>query len=429
VDIVLPREAVIGGTVVDEHGEPVEGLPVWAVQMRRRDGRVVGTTPAIARATDDRGQYRIVGVPPGSYLIAALATGDLTAGGAGRGYVSSYHPGATDIPLARPVVVDAGAHLAGIDIILSPVRTATVTGVIVDPAGRPFVGPVSLMTSARSGVASLGSRSTQTDATGNFVLRGTPPGDYVLKAPGLAGRSPLFGAHYVTVADGDPAPVSMKLSEGATLEGRLVLEVAPGTNPAGLELVYTATDFDREPTVLRTSFTRERDGTFRMTGIFGLSRLRAPRMPGCETCYLKSVRINGVDAADTPFDFGLSGGTYRGAEVVISDAGATIEGRVDDEREARAAFLMVVLPASNALRYRDSRFVKQAMKLRDGRFEAAGLPPGEYIAVATNATDGGGLSLDPNDPDLSALLVSRGTRLTVLERERASVKLRLLRRN
>jgi hypothetical protein len=435
IDVTLLRQPAIAGTVVDEHGEPVEGVSVWAIQLRRRNGRLIGAAPAIARATDDRGQYRIVdSVPPGSYLIGAIATGDITTSGTARGYVSSYHPGTTDIPLARPVVVDAGTELSGIDIVLNPVPTATVSGLVLDPAGRPFAGTVSLTTSARSGIASVSSRSAQSDASGRFVLRGVPPGDYVLKAPVQGGGSPLFGMQYVTVTDGDPAPATLMLTEGASLEGRILLDVAPGTNPAGLELTYAPTDFDREPPVRRSSFVREFgpggawDGTFRVTGIFGPSRLTLPRLPGCETCYLKSARVNGTETADTPFDFGVNGGSYRNVEVVISDAGATITGRVGDQAEDRAALEMVVMPALDALRYPASRYVKAGFKLPDGRFEVAGLPPGEYIVAATNSDDRGNATFEPDDPELAKLLAARGTRVTVLERERASVNLRLLRR-
>jgi hypothetical protein len=86
------------------------------------------------------------------------------------------------------------------------------------------------------------------------------------------------------------------------------------------------------------------------------------------------------------------------------------------------------MPAWDALRYPSSRYVKTGLKLRDGRFEAAGLPPGEYIVAAINGDDGAFASLEQDDPDLTALLAARGTRVTVFERERASVNLRLLRR-
>lgn len=434
VDITLPREAMVSGTVADEYGEPVEGVLVSALQLLRRNGRVIGAPRAFARATDDRGHYRIIAVPPGTYLISAAATGDLTTNDGSRGYVSSYHPGTTDVQFAGSVVVDAGTDLRNIDVALSPVQTATVTGVVLDPAGHPLAGTVSLMTSARSGAPALVSRSAVTDAGGRFALRSVPPGDYVLKAPVQGGGSPLFGMQYVTVTDGDPEPVILQVSEGTTVEGRLVLEVAPGMNSAPPELTYTSTDFDRDPSVHRSSFVRDFeaggawDGTFRVAGIFGPSRLTLPRIPGCDACYLKSAHVNGTNAAETPFDFGLKGGTIRGVEVVVSDAGATIEGRVADESEARAALEMVVMPAWDVLRYAGSPYVQSGFGQSNGRFEAKGLPPGEYIVAATNRDDGATARFEPGDPELGALLATRGTRVTVSERERASVTLRLLRR-
>jgi len=100
---------------------------------------------------------------------------------------------------------------------------------------------------------------------------------------------------------------------------------------------------------------------------------------------------------------------------------------VPDEAEARAAFTMVVMPAWDSRRYPSSRYIKVAFK-RDGRFEAAGLPPGEYVVAASGQNDTAISTFEPDDPEFGALLAARGTRVTVFERERASVNLRLLRR-
>lgn len=416
---------------MDEHGEPVEGVLVQTIQLRRRNGRLVSASRTPARGSDDRGHYRIIGVPPGSYLVAAAPTNDLVTK-IGDGYIRSYYPGTTEAQLANFVIVDPGTELRGIDVVLRPVPTATVSGLVLAPGGKPFAGGVSLTTSARSGVAALDSRATATDAAGRFVLRSVPPGDYVLKANGVG--SAQFAMQYVTVTDGDPAPVTLQATEGTTVEGRILLDVTPGTNPAGLELTYASTDFDQDPSVHRTSFVREFgpdgswDGTFRVSGIFGPSRLTLARMPGCDSCYLKSADVNATNAAQNPFDFGLNGGIIRGVEVVVSDGGATIEGRIADASDALAAAAMVATPAWEGNRYAGSPYVKIGFPLENGRFEVKGLPPGDYIVAAINGDDRGAASLEPDDPDLAALLASRGTRVTVFERERASVNLRLLRR-
>ena len=89
-DLVLPGLGIISGTIVDEYGEPVEGVQVWAFQLRRGEARVAAQMApnVLPRATDDRGQYRMIGVEPGSYLIAAMGREHVSDGDAqrARGY-------------------------------------------------------------------------------------------------------------------------------------------------------------------------------------------------------------------------------------------------------------------------------------------------------------------------------------------------------
>lgn len=68
--IRLVRFATISGTLLDEAGEPAVGFPVEAVKRP-----VPGGPPAAVEShgatTDDRGFYRISGIPPGSYFVMA----------------------------------------------------------------------------------------------------------------------------------------------------------------------------------------------------------------------------------------------------------------------------------------------------------------------------------------------------------------------
>ena len=62
---------------------------------------------------------------------------------------------------------------------------------------------------------------------GSFVFKKDPPGDYVVQAmrPRQGNRGSFeFGVQFVTVVDGDPKPVSITTSPGATLNGRMVHE-------------------------------------------------------------------------------------------------------------------------------------------------------------------------------------------------------------
>src|SRR6185503_15767461 len=66
--------AAIGGTVTDENNEPVVGIYVRALAIASIAGARQYAAGPIA-LTDDRGMYRIAGLPPGQYLISVPTVG------------------------------------------------------------------------------------------------------------------------------------------------------------------------------------------------------------------------------------------------------------------------------------------------------------------------------------------------------------------
>ena len=65
--------AVIAGRVIDDLGDPVIAARV-TVERRTAAGGVA----AVATAdTDDRGEYRVPGLPAGSFLVAVLTIGGI----------------------------------------------------------------------------------------------------------------------------------------------------------------------------------------------------------------------------------------------------------------------------------------------------------------------------------------------------------------
>src|SRR5688572_24664600 len=67
-DVQLWRTASITGTVMDDQGDPVVGVPVRALVKVRVAGRVKNAAGPSTH-TDDRGVYRLAGLSPGEYII------------------------------------------------------------------------------------------------------------------------------------------------------------------------------------------------------------------------------------------------------------------------------------------------------------------------------------------------------------------------
>ena len=70
-DITMPRGSAISGRIVDEFGEPLADAQVSAMRSTWVNGkRRLQSTGRMAQ-TNDLGQYRIYGLPPGEYFVSA----------------------------------------------------------------------------------------------------------------------------------------------------------------------------------------------------------------------------------------------------------------------------------------------------------------------------------------------------------------------
>jgi hypothetical protein len=72
INFALPRGGVIAGRIVDEIGDPIAGVSVFAMQLRYFSGRRrIVPVETLSIRTDDTGQYRLVGLTPGEYYVMA----------------------------------------------------------------------------------------------------------------------------------------------------------------------------------------------------------------------------------------------------------------------------------------------------------------------------------------------------------------------
>jgi len=232
-DVKLWRPASISGTVRDELGEPVVGVPVRAlvtVQVAGRGQRAAGPTTE----TDDRGVYRLAGLQPGTYVIQAPSVqitlpavaaparpgppsaappsgrGSATAAlpdvpalvrvdgslgrmvghfatpppdSGGKVYAMAFHPSARSVAEATPVSVGYGDQRENVDVQLTLVPAVSVSGRVAGPAQSLAKMPIRLVPVGSESL-SVGADAafTQTDEEGSFTFLQVPAGDYTLIA-------------------------------------------------------------------------------------------------------------------------------------------------------------------------------------------------------------------------------------------------------
>jgi hypothetical protein len=227
--IELVRPGAIGGTVVDERGEPIVGAYVRALaQLTVAGASHLAVGPSTK--TDDRGMYRLAGLAAGRYVIevpsvetavpadtpasvvagmipamasrgvpapeyqaiaagthARLVVGSYpippSAGGQPQAYPIVFYPNATGVSGAAPVDLAAGQERVGVDFQLRPVPTWRVSG-RVDGPGPSIAGLLLRLVPPGAEDLGLGSEAATAlvDKNGTFEFLNVPAGRYTIDA-------------------------------------------------------------------------------------------------------------------------------------------------------------------------------------------------------------------------------------------------------
>jgi hypothetical protein len=280
VDLRLVRGSVITGRITDENGKPAVEELVNLELVPDKSGH--GGSADISRMngdmyqTDDRGIYRIYGLPPGRYKVSV---GSETSGfprNSGRGYFAKTFYGDTnDEANATIVELSEGSEANNIDIRLGP-RGATfsISGRIVNAengepiAGlRPTYGNVS-KTNPSSG-AFIG--GLPTNSRGEFRLDRIEPGRYTIHASSRFEGGDFYSEPIsIDVVDRDITNLEIKAIRGLIISGVVVPESDSSRNTLAqlgqLRLSVTVRT-SNPPTQMTGSAAIGPDGSFQVSGL------------------------------------------------------------------------------------------------------------------------------------------------------------------
>jgi protocatechuate 3,4-dioxygenase beta subunit/peroxiredoxin len=171
----LRRLPVLTGTVKDTGGLPVAGAWVKADRMMPMGGEPGLRWPqVVAKATTDtRGRFSLGLFPGSQYRVSA--------GTSGYGTIDRF-------PVRLPRGPGKPAPPAPLRFRLAR-ADGFISGVVVDPDGKPIGGAHVMAFRSGATHASVGFWETTADPDGRFRLRRLPPGDYSLGAdlPGYQG--------------------------------------------------------------------------------------------------------------------------------------------------------------------------------------------------------------------------------------------------
>ena len=411
----LSRGAVITGAVLDAAGQPVQGIVVKA--LARAFVPSVGDyrySPAgvSSLATDDRGAYRIFGLPAGDYVVAAepqmrpqaLAADPIRTmtGGQGSRFVALtkvFHPAAVELSSATHIIVRAGEERPAVDIQLQYVPLAALEGsAVVPPEWKPAEVGIAPMEAAVGPAYMV----THADDTGRFSFAHVPPGRYRLLARSVSrGGTVLVAAGEVTMAGEDVTNVALSLQAAPEVSGLIVFRgdrpppvfgVTRTTPPALSRLLEggganATTPFEVDG--VRFTLQAPMPGPLRVSGAMAAVRTPLPvRLTGSTKSspggwWLQSLSAGGVELLDTIVDLRRS---IDGAAAVFSDHASEVSGHVTGaDPTALAGAYVIAFTTDRSRWFFQSRRIVAARTDVSGQYAIHNLPPGEYrIVVATD---------------------------------------------
>lgn len=416
--------AVISGRILDEDGEPMPHVTVSAL----REIHVQGTRKLRTQTdfqTNDLGEYRLFGLPPGKYLVTASLSEHFQFQGTEQrqsseletAYSRLYYPGTPDAEKAAAIRVKAGEEIPAVEILMRQFQVYRVRGHVYNQIARRSSSGINLMLYPRSSSLEWDPNTQQVRveaADGAFEIRDVLPGPYVLQAHWFEeNRMAHVSQVNVDVSNTNLDDVSLFLTPGTNVSGRVVWDGPPALQAGELRVLIRPVDGSRTMFAGGTvrvdpsnAFTLQdlTDGTYRPQ-VWGQSN----------DCFVKDVRYGTASVFEDGFT--VTRGTAPGAlEITISSRGARVQGSVLNADNLPAAGVWVVLVPDAKHRSRFELYKRQATD-QYGHFAFRGIAPGEYKVFSWEEVEDGAWQ----DPDFLGPFEIKGESVEVKESEQKSV--------
>ncbi len=384
LDFALPRGSVVAGRLTDDAGEPLAGAQVTTLRVlySSSGARLQPWYSPFGGWTDDRGAFRLAGLTPGTYVVAAQIQSDVS----GESYATTYYPGTRNLSEAQRFHIGLSDEVTA-NFSMMMTRQVRVTGEVQSSRGEPLQGFRALLRTETS----LGTKGAQVrEGTGKFEFAGIAPGSYTLDVsttgdymPDL--RKPTeFASVPIEVGDEDISGLLITTGHGTTVGGRVSYDGTAARIATPRQRARVIASLLEGPSGLwppsrdQNNGVIADDGTFTITGTYGKMLFRTT-MPGWE---LRSVTLDGVDITDVPYD-ASRGGTNR-LEIIVTDQRQALTGTVVDALgKPPSEFVVLAFPGNLKAGSVPGRYLgTSATYGSDGTFRLTNLPPGDYFAAA-----------------------------------------------
>jgi hypothetical protein len=410
---------VLTGRVVDDEGRPMRGAQVQALAFGYQNAVRVMLPRGNTATTNDRGEFRIFWLEPGTYYLVVQPNASFdaipfptarsrlayTPADPDATFVTTYFPGTPDIRNAGPIQVGPGElDVHAIQVASLPtrlIRLRVVNSKLTENSNYSLLLPVVMVRSLGNSTFVPPYRAVPRPlGNDEFEMRvGLAPGQYqLLLLTRLLGAS-FAGSAVVTIDRADPNTIDVPVSRTISFEGQVVME----GSISDLRIIAVPSA-SRTPGFTVSSEVRP-NGKFVIEDV--LPGAYTISVDGGETdAYLHAVSLQGEELPSTTVEFRAD---VQFPKLTLRiKRGAAIAGVViDDTRTAQANVGVMLIPETEH-RSRQDLF-RFAITNDQGGFQIRGVVPGNYTIVAVLDMEGDAF----RDPAFLEQLSANGTPLTV----------------
>lgn len=404
VRLEMMRGGVITGTVLNATGDPVIGVRVRAVMVRTAKGeppRGVGASYQ-ERTTDDRGVYRLFGLPTGTYLVSA--------GGSTSTQVSNLNPYDTDLPTYSP----SSTRDAAGEISLRAGEEVTADIRYRGEPGHSISGTMKVTGPSNGSIALTVPGGTTTIANAfqmpmarGFHFPGVADGEYDIVATELKQAPPQSGTppsifvsepKRVVVKGADVTGLELVTRPLASISGRVVLEATKVAacegkrRPLFTEMLVALQRPEKENTekaelpylrMFPSPASPDANGSFMLRNLSPGRYLPDPRFYA-RYWYLSSIIIPATPKIDPAANWTTLkfGDQITNFTITLAEGAASIRGRLKpaDDGAIPSGFGVYLIPAEHEKTADVLRYFITTIQA-DGTFSLNNLPPGRYLTL------------------------------------------------
>ncbi len=408
ISLQAVRAASIGGRIFYADGEPAVGVKVEA--MRKDGGTFVGSYMASRLATtDDRGSYRITGLPEGEYIVRVVEpyrhqeTNDRYSYFSARNSIlHTYYPQGDRSDSATSMKLQLGEEIQSVDITIPDRKLFTMSGSVVFKGTKEalsgFMVVIARADNIDRGVVDGSGNSTNvtTDESGEWRVANLPKGKYSVtvvegyrpsttqnqnqnqKEP--VKRSYSSVRKEVELAESDVSGLTIEMP----LESSVVATVRDENgktvdSPFGVYLVNEKTKRNFGPDMPTNRRQGQTKPTTDQTLRFGKLEAGEYRVRvSSQNFYLVSATLNGSDAAEQTFKVG-EGDEIKGLSIVVSKGMGTVSGVVENY-DPNTPFVVIMTRSDS------TASVGSSQVGRDGKFKIKAAP-GAYRLLLVPTAD------------------------------------------